>query len=250
MRVAVGRPSARAGLVAVAVRGARRARRDAAPARRSRRRYWIDEGISVGIAAHPLSAIPGVLRQDGSPPLYYLLLHVWMAFFGSAPGRDPRALRRLRHRACRPRSGRWRPRRGGRPRRRRDDGARPFMGLYADETRMYSLLLLLGVLVCGAFLRAFVLRRRARVRELRADPRAAALLARVGRVPRPRPRGWLARARRAGPNRRTLVRDGAARLRRGRAAVRAMGADAALPGRPHRRARGRTGRTGRRWSAR
>src|SRR5690242_9570581 len=47
--------------------------------------YWIDEGISVGISSHPLSAIPGVLRQDGSPPLYYLLLHVWMALFGSAP---------------------------------------------------------------------------------------------------------------------------------------------------------------------
>ena len=37
----------------------------------------------------------------------------------------------------------------------------PFVGLYADETRMYSLLLLIALLVCGAFLRAFVLRRRA-----------------------------------------------------------------------------------------
>src|SRR5919201_2115417 len=47
--------------------------------------YWIDEGISVGISSHPLSAIPGVLREDGSPPLYYMLLHVWMALFGTAP---------------------------------------------------------------------------------------------------------------------------------------------------------------------
>src|SRR5918992_1843905 len=44
--------------------------------------FWIDEGLSVGIASFPLSEIPGVLRQDGSPPLYYLLLHVWMDAFG------------------------------------------------------------------------------------------------------------------------------------------------------------------------
>ena len=46
-------------------------------------RFWIDEGLSVGIASHPLSAIPGVLREDGSPPLYYLLLKLWMSVFGS-----------------------------------------------------------------------------------------------------------------------------------------------------------------------
>src|SRR3954469_22859360 len=45
--------------------------------------YWIDEAISVGIASHPLSEIPGALRQDGSPPLYYLLLHEWMALVGT-----------------------------------------------------------------------------------------------------------------------------------------------------------------------
>ena len=37
--------------------------------------FWIDEGLSVGIADRPLGDIPGVLRQDGSPPLYYVLLH-------------------------------------------------------------------------------------------------------------------------------------------------------------------------------
>jgi mannosyltransferase len=31
---------------------------------------WMDEGIAVGIASHPLAQIPGVLRLDGSPPLY------------------------------------------------------------------------------------------------------------------------------------------------------------------------------------
>src|SRR3954452_9669146 len=43
--------------------------------------YWIDEGLSVGISSHSLTYIPGVLRLDGSPPLYYLLLHVWMSWF-------------------------------------------------------------------------------------------------------------------------------------------------------------------------
>jgi mannosyltransferase len=31
--------------------------------------YWIDEGIAVGIASHPLGQIPALLQQDGSPPL-------------------------------------------------------------------------------------------------------------------------------------------------------------------------------------
>jgi uncharacterized membrane protein len=44
--------------------------------------YWVDEGLSVGIAGHPLSEIPHLLRQDGSPPLYYVLLHFWMSAFG------------------------------------------------------------------------------------------------------------------------------------------------------------------------
>ena len=46
--------------------------------------FWIDEGLSVGIADRPLGDIPGVLRQDGSPPLYYLLLSLWMDAMGSS----------------------------------------------------------------------------------------------------------------------------------------------------------------------
>src|SRR6185503_3491191 len=45
-------------------------------------RYWIDEGLSVGISSHPFFDVPGVLRQDGSPPLYYLLLNLWIDVFG------------------------------------------------------------------------------------------------------------------------------------------------------------------------
>lgn len=48
------------------------------------RAYWIDEGISVGIASHPLSQLPRLLREDGSPPLFYVLLHFWMKLFGTS----------------------------------------------------------------------------------------------------------------------------------------------------------------------
>ena len=44
--------------------------------------FWIDEAIAVGIASHEPGEIPALLRQDGSPPLYYLLLHGWMALVG------------------------------------------------------------------------------------------------------------------------------------------------------------------------
>jgi mannosyltransferase len=47
-------------------------------------RYWGDEAISIGIASRPLHEIPRYLRFDGSPPLYYVLLHYWMAVFGTS----------------------------------------------------------------------------------------------------------------------------------------------------------------------
>ena len=46
--------------------------------------FWMDEAITTGIASHPLSAIPGLLRHDGSPPLYYFLLHFWIQAFGAS----------------------------------------------------------------------------------------------------------------------------------------------------------------------
>jgi mannosyltransferase len=46
------------------------------------RSYWIDEGISVGISSHHLTQIPALLTRDGSPPLFYVLLHFWMIGFG------------------------------------------------------------------------------------------------------------------------------------------------------------------------
>lgn len=44
---------------------------------------WLDEALSVNIARLPLGQIPEALRYDGSPPLYYLLLHAWMRLFGT-----------------------------------------------------------------------------------------------------------------------------------------------------------------------
>jgi hypothetical protein len=46
--------------------------------------FWIDEGISVGIAHEHWTSIPHRLRQDGSPPLYYMLLGIWVRLFGDS----------------------------------------------------------------------------------------------------------------------------------------------------------------------
>src|SRR5579862_7348339 len=46
--------------------------------------FWMDEAITTGIASHSLSAIPGLLRHDGSPPLFYFLLHFWIQAFGAS----------------------------------------------------------------------------------------------------------------------------------------------------------------------
>lgn len=43
---------------------------------------WLDEALTVNISSLPLGDIPDALRQDGHPPLYYWLLHLWMELFG------------------------------------------------------------------------------------------------------------------------------------------------------------------------
>lgn len=45
---------------------------------------WLDEALTVNIAGMPLHEIPSYLRRDGSPPLYYYLLHFWMELFGTS----------------------------------------------------------------------------------------------------------------------------------------------------------------------
>src|SRR5262245_23845252 len=47
-----------------------------------RRALWLDEAQSVSFARLAVRSIPHALREDGAPPAYYVLLHVWMAVFG------------------------------------------------------------------------------------------------------------------------------------------------------------------------
>jgi mannosyltransferase len=47
-------------------------------------RLWLDETLSVNIASAPVGQIVGHLRNDGAPPLYYLLLHYWISIFGGS----------------------------------------------------------------------------------------------------------------------------------------------------------------------
>jgi mannosyltransferase len=45
---------------------------------------WLDEALTVDIARLPLRSLHAALRQDGAPPLYYVLLHFWIKVFGSS----------------------------------------------------------------------------------------------------------------------------------------------------------------------
>ena len=203
--------------------------------------YWVDEGLSVGIADRPLLDIPGILRQDGSPPLYYMLLNLWLGLAGSDE-RATHTLSLLFALAAVPvafwgaglvfgRRAAW-------------IAAvltvfNPFLSQYAQETRMYSLVVLLSMLATSLFLRAYtgderparrwpVLFGLALATALYTHNWALFLGLAMGIA-------WLAllalaprrRARLAAPRRR-------GRLRPDRAAVPAVGADAALPGRAHR----------------
>src|SRR5829696_1398948 len=119
--------------------------------------YWVDEGLSVGIADRSLLDIPGVLRQDGSPPLYYCLLSVWMAVAGEGE-KATHTLSLLFALAAVP-AAYWAAGIFGR----RASwiaaalaALNPFVTQYAQETRMYALVVLLALLATGAFLRAYV----------------------------------------------------------------------------------------------
>src|SRR3954453_8693376 len=120
--------------------------------------YWIDEGIAVGIASHPLEDIPRILGQGGNPPLYYVLLHLWMLGFGDGEAAT-RALSLLFALLAIPASfwagSRVFDRRAGFVAAAGAGGA-PFLTYYAQETRMYSLVVLLSILASASFALAFV----------------------------------------------------------------------------------------------
>jgi mannosyltransferase len=119
--------------------------------------FWIDEGLSVGIADRPLTDIPGVLRQDGSPPLYYLLLNLWMQVAGSSE-ESVRALSVVFSALCVPvafwagwtlfgRRTAWIAALLA--------AVNPFLTQYAQEGRMYALVALLGLVSMTCWLQAF-----------------------------------------------------------------------------------------------
>jgi hypothetical protein len=120
--------------------------------------FWIDEGLSVGIAHHPFFDIPGLLNQDGSPPLYYLLLHVWISWFGdSEPATHTLSL--LFALACIPAAW-W----AGATLFGRTTGwicaalaaIDPYLAAYGQETRMYTVLALLSILATLGYVRGVV----------------------------------------------------------------------------------------------
>ncbi len=125
--------------------------------------FWIDEGLSVGIASHSFAEIPGVLRLDGSPPLYYLTLHVWMAIFGD--GQATTHVLSLGFAMLAVPVAYWAA--AGTFGRRSGliaallAAVSPFLTYYAQETRMYALVSLLALVVAAAHVRLFVFRRRA-----------------------------------------------------------------------------------------
>ena len=119
--------------------------------------FWIDEGLSVGIADRPLGDIPGVLRQDGSPPLYYLLLNLWMGVTGRSE-ESVHGLSVVFSALCVPvafwagwslfgRRTAWIAALLA--------AVNPFLTRYAQEGRMYALVILLGLVSLTCWLQAF-----------------------------------------------------------------------------------------------
>jgi uncharacterized membrane protein len=109
--------------------------------------FWIDEAIAVGIASHDVREIPALLLQDGSPPLYYLLLHGWMMLVGDGEAAT-RALSLVFAAAAVPAAwwagGRWAA---------VIVAVCPFLTYYAQEARMYTLVAVLSVVATAAFIR-------------------------------------------------------------------------------------------------
>jgi mannosyltransferase len=119
---------------------------------------WLDESQTVSIAHRSLPHLFKALREDGAPPLYYVLLHWWMEVFGTGSF-AVRSLSGIFSVASLPViavvAKRYRIL----------DGAQwpavlllatcPFAVRYATETRMYSLVLLLVLLAMIAFERVW-----------------------------------------------------------------------------------------------
>jgi mannosyltransferase len=123
---------------------------------------WFNEAVATGVASHSLSALPGVLRQAGSWPLYYVLLHLWIDGFGSGETAT-HALSVLLGVLTIP-VGMW----AGWSLAGRRAGMfaavlfafSSFLTRYAQETQPYELMVLLGLPATAGFVHGFVYRRR------------------------------------------------------------------------------------------
>jgi len=127
---------------------------------------WFDEGLSVAFARRPLSQLLQTLvREDLHPPLYYLVLHVWMTLAGTSEWavRLPSALSSV---LLIPLAYAVVQEVGG-----EGNGSRrswkivglagsaliafsPFLAYYAQETRMYSMAAALALAATWSFLKA------------------------------------------------------------------------------------------------
>jgi hypothetical protein len=124
--------------------------------------FWIDEGISVGLAHHHWSSIPALLHQDGSPPAYYMLLGLWVRMFGDTE-RATHALSLLFGLACIPLAYA-----AARSLFDRQTGlvcallaaVDPFLTYYAQETRMYELEAFLSLVIAYAYVQGVLRARR------------------------------------------------------------------------------------------
>src|SRR5436190_2666926 len=109
---------------------------------------WLDEAQTVEIARRSLPNLMDALRHDGSPPLYYVLLHGWIALFGTGTF-AVRALSGVFAVAALPLIYLVAREYGATPRRAWAAtlllATCPFAIRYATETRMYSLVVLLSL---------------------------------------------------------------------------------------------------------
>ncbi len=124
--------------------------------------FWIDEGISVGLAHHHWSSIPALLRQDGSPPAYYMLLGLWIRVFGDSE-RATHTLSLIFGLACIPLA--YATARSLFDRRTGLVCAllaalNPFLTYYAQETRMYELEAFLSFVIAYAYVQGVLQGRR------------------------------------------------------------------------------------------
>jgi mannosyltransferase len=114
----------------------------------ARSELWLDEALSVNIASLPVDEMFRALRNDGHPPLYYLILHGWIEVFGDG-NVAVRSLSTVFAIAGLPLAWIAGRRYGGQV---AGIGAlvvlatSPFAVRYATEARMYSLIMLLVLL--------------------------------------------------------------------------------------------------------